>query len=116
MSVENTTYGQMLERSRAREDQDFWIEEILEEASDVYSHRNGVDAGIMDAQTTSEDYEAYVLENSAVGVPIIAFEVRPLFSENYGTGFAMRPEEETEEYQEFKEAIFEAFYNNISEF
>jgi hypothetical protein len=54
-----------------------------------------------------------VLENSALNHAIIGFEVAPVLSENYGTGFAIRPEENTEEYEEFKEAIFEAIYRDV---
>lgn len=103
----------MLEETAADDDPEFWIEEILREAGDVYGRRNGVDARIEDAESISPGYEGYVLENAALGQKIIGFEVAPLLSENYGTGFALRPEERSEEYRKFKESIFEALYHDL---
>lgn len=113
MSTSDATYGQMLEQTREENDQEFWIEEVLREAGNVYGRRNGVDAQIADAESVSSEYQGYVLENAALGQKIIGFEVAPLLSEDHGTGFALRPEERNEEYEEFKESIFEAFYRDI---
>ncbi|WEL23148.1 hypothetical protein [Candidatus Nanohalovita haloferacivicina] len=116
MSVEGSTYGEMLENSRIGDDAVFWIEEVLDEASDIYGDRNGVDAGIADARSTSEFYDAYVLENRAVGQKIFGFEVRPLRSGDFGTGFSMRPEGESDEYDDFRDAVYEAFESDVGSF
>jgi hypothetical protein len=113
MSTEDATYGQMLEQTAVEDNPEFWIEEILREAGNVYGRRNGVDARIADAKSVSPGYEGYVLENAALNQKIIGFEVAPLLSENYGTGFCLRPEERSEEYEQFKESIFEALYRDI---
>lgn len=116
MSVEESTYGEMLERSSIGDDAGFWIEEILDEAADIYGGRNGVNAGIAEARSTLEFYEGYVLENADVNQKIVGFEVRPLLSEDFGTGFSMRPEEDSEEYREFCEAIYQAIESDIGSF
>ena len=103
----------MLEQTAVEDDPEFWIEEILRKASEVYSRRNGVDARIDDAESVSPGYDGYVLENSALGNKIVGFEVAPILSEDYGTGFALRPEERNEEYREFKDSIFEALYRDV---
>lgn len=113
MSIEGRTYGQILEETGLEDEPEFWIEEILREAGEIYGRRNGVDAGIEDAESLSPGYEGYVLENQALGNKILGFDVAPLLSEEYGTGFSLRPEERGREYKEFKDSILEALNNEL---
>ena len=116
MSVEGNTYGQMLESSHLEGSEEFWIEEILEQAADIYGERNGVNTGLEKTESLSEGYTGYVLENRDLQNKIIGFEVAPVISENYGTGFAIRPEERSEEYEDFTEAIYDAIYRDVEGF
>lgn len=116
MSVEESTYGQMLESSHIEGSEEFWIEEILEEAADIYGDRQGLNTGLEKTDSLSEGYTGYVLENKDLQNKILGFEVAPVLSENYGTGFAIRPEERSEEYEEFTEAIYKAIYRDVETF
>lgn len=116
MSVEESTYGQMLENSHLEGSEEFWIEEILEEAADIYGNREGLNIGLEKTDSLSEGYNGYVLENKDLQGKILGFEVAPVLSENYGTGFAIRPEERSDEYEDFTEAIYEAIYRDVEGF
>jgi hypothetical protein len=116
MSVGESTYGQMLESAHIEGSEEFWIEEILEEAAEVYGERKGLNTGLEETESLSEGYTGYVLENKDVQNKILGFEVAPVLSENYGTGFALRPEERSEAYEDFTEAIYEAIYRDVDGF
>ena len=96
--------------------EEFWIEEILEEAAEVYGERKGLNTGLEETESLSEGYTGYVLENKDFQDKILGFEVAPVLSDNYGTGFAIRPEQDNEEYDIFKEAIYEAIYRGVEGF
>jgi len=116
MSVEGNNYGQMLENSHLEGSEDFWIKEVLEEATGIYGERKGLDTGLHEAESLSEGYTGYVLENRSLDRKILGFEVAPVISEEHGTGFAVRPEEDSEEYGDFKDAIFKAIYRDVEGF
>ncbi|QKQ98530.1 hypothetical protein GKQ38_03315 [Candidatus Nanohaloarchaea archaeon] len=116
MSVEESTYGQMLETSHLEGSEEFWIEEILEEAADIYGEIEGLNTGLEKTESLSEGYTGYVLENRDLQDKILGFEVAPVLSENYGTGFTIRPEERSEEYENFTEAIYKAIYREVESF
>lgn len=106
----------MLENAHLEGNERFWIEEILEEASDIYGERQGLNTRLEETDSLSEGYTGYVLENRDLQNKILGFEVAPILSENYGTGFAIRPEERSEEYEEFTQAIYEAIYREVESF
>ena len=116
MSVEGNNYGRMLENSHLDGSEDFWIKEVLEEATDIYGERKGLNTGLHEVESLSEGYTGYVLENRGVDQKILGFEVAPVISEAHGTGFSVRPEEDGEEYDDFKDAIFKAIYRDVEGF
>lgn len=63
MSVDERTYGQMLENSHLEGSEEFWIEEVLEKAADIYGDRIGLKTGLDQTESLSEAYTGYVLEN-----------------------------------------------------
>jgi|APHM01.1.fsa_nt_gi hypothetical protein len=116
MSVEGSTYGQMLEGAHLEGSEEFWIEEILEQAAEIYGERRGINTALEETESLSEGYTGYVLENRDLQNKILGFEVAPVLSEDYGTGFAIRPEERSGEYDEFTEAIYDAIYRDVEKF
>lgn len=113
MSVEERTYGQMLENSHLEGNEEFWIDEVLEKAADIYGERKGLNTGLEQTESLSKHYTGYVLENKDLQDKILGFEVSPVLSDNHGTGFAIRPEQDNEKYDIFKEAIYEAIYREV---
>lgn len=116
MSVEKNTYGQMLESSHLEGSEEFWVQEVLEKAADIYGENRGLNTGLEKTDSLSEGYNGYVLENSDLENKVLGFEVTPILSENYGTGFAIRPEERSDVYEDFKEAIYETIYREFEGF
>lgn len=116
MSVEENTYGQMLETSHMEDSEEFWIQEVLEKAADIYGENKGLNTRLERADSLSEGYTGYLLENRDVQNKILGFEVAPVLSESHGTGFTIRPEERSEEYNYFTEAIYDAICREVEGF
>jgi hypothetical protein len=53
----------MLENSHLEGSEEFWIEEVLEKAADIYGDRIGLKTGLDQTESLSEAYTGYVLEN-----------------------------------------------------